>query len=102
MAISEATATYWTNFAKRGDPNGQGVPAWPAFSDAKSLVMYFSKTPHPGPAPNAEALTALDAYFAWRRTPDGIATGEIGAEPKALADQNRSRGFTITCRGSNT
>ena len=34
LEISEAMATYWTNFAKHGDPNGEGVPAWPAFSDA--------------------------------------------------------------------
>ena len=46
QAISEATATYWTNFAKHGDPNGEGVPAWPAFSDANPVVMYFSQTPH--------------------------------------------------------
>ena len=73
VAISEAMATYWTNFAKRGDPNGDGVPTWPAFSDANPVVMHFARTPHTGPVPSAEALKALDAYFAWRRTPDGEA-----------------------------
>jgi para-nitrobenzyl esterase len=73
LEISEAMATYWTNFAKRGDPNGEGVPAWPAFSDANPVVMYFSQTPHTGPVPSAESLKALDAYFAWRRTPEGEA-----------------------------
>ncbi|MGA2274296.1 MAG: carboxylesterase family protein [Bryobacteraceae bacterium] len=73
LAISETMATYWTNFAKRGDPNGEGVPAWPAFSDAKPVVMYFGQTPRTGPVPSAEALKVLDAYFAWRRTPEGEA-----------------------------
>jgi para-nitrobenzyl esterase len=71
--ISEAMAIYWTNFAKRGDPSGQGVPAWPAFSDANPVVMHFNQTPRTGPVPSADALKALDAYFAWRRTPDGEA-----------------------------
>jgi len=72
-AISEAMATYWTNFAKRGDPNGEGLPAWPAFGDANPFVMYFAQTPHTGPVPSAQALDVLDAYFAWRRTPEGEA-----------------------------
>jgi para-nitrobenzyl esterase len=72
-AISEAMAIYWTNFAKHGDPNGAGVPKWPAFSDATPEVMYFAETPHPGPVPSAESLKVLDAYFAWRRTPEGEA-----------------------------
>ena len=73
LEISEAMATYWTNFAKTGDPSGNGVPAWPAFSDANPVVMYFNKTPHTGPVPSAESLKSLDAYFAWRRTPEGDA-----------------------------
>ncbi|MGP8239554.1 MAG: carboxylesterase/lipase family protein [Limisphaerales bacterium] len=73
LEISDAMATYWTNFAKHGDPNGEGVPDWPAFSDTNPEVMYFSQTPHLGPVPSAQSLKALDAYFAWRRTPDGEA-----------------------------
>ena len=71
--ISEAMATYWTNFAKYGHPNGEGVPEWPAFSDENPEVMYFSQTPHVGPVPSADSLEVLDKYFAWRRTPEGDA-----------------------------
>lgn len=71
--ISEAMATYWTNFAKYGNPNGQSVPEWPAFTNENPLVMYFSRTPHVGPVPSPESLEVLDAYFEWRRTPEGEA-----------------------------
>jgi para-nitrobenzyl esterase len=72
-AISEAMATYWTNFAKSGDPNGSGLPNWPAFSDANPVLMYFARTPHTGPVPSADALRVMDQYFAWRRTSEGEA-----------------------------
>ena len=72
-AISEAMAVYWTNFAKFGDPNGSGLPEWPAFSDANPVLMYFSRTPHTGPVPSADSLKVMDQYFAWRRTPEGEA-----------------------------
>ncbi|HEX7569568.1 MAG TPA: carboxylesterase family protein [Verrucomicrobiae bacterium] len=71
--ISDAMSTYWVNFAKRGDPNGEGVPAWPAFSVSHPQVMYFNQTPHVGSVPSAESLKVLDGYFAWRRTPEGEA-----------------------------
>jgi len=71
--ISEAMATYWTNFAKYGNPDGNGVPAWPAFSEANPVVMYFNQTPHTGTVPSAESLKVLDEYFKWRRTPEGNA-----------------------------
>jgi para-nitrobenzyl esterase len=66
--ISEAMSTYWTNFAKYGHPNGQGLPEWPAFSENNPVLMYFNQTPHTGPVPSAESLNVLDAYFAWRRS----------------------------------
>jgi para-nitrobenzyl esterase len=70
-AISEAMATYWTNFAKYGDPNSKGVPDWPAFSDQHPVLMYFQQTPHTGPVPSEKGLKVLDAYFAWRRSQEG-------------------------------
>ena len=71
LDISDAMATYWTNFAKRGDPSGEGFPVWPAFSDNNPVVMHFNQTPHTGPVPSAGSLKVLDAYFSWRRTPEG-------------------------------
>jgi para-nitrobenzyl esterase len=72
-AISEIVATYWTNFAKHGDPNGDGVPFWPPYTKDARRVMYFKDTARPGPVPDADALAVLDAYYAWRRTPEGEA-----------------------------
>lgn len=73
LAVSELMATYWTNFAKHGDPNGPGVPAWPEFTDDVRSVMHFHNEARPGPVPSAAALEVLDGYFAWRRTPEGEA-----------------------------
>jgi len=63
--------TYWTNFAKYGNPNGKGMPEWPAFDNEKSVLMHFSQTLHTGPVPSAESLRVLDEYFKWRRTTEG-------------------------------
>ena len=32
-ALGETMSDYLVNFAKTGNPNGAGLPAWPAFSD---------------------------------------------------------------------
>lgn len=72
FALSEAMATYWTNFAKYGHPNGNGVPEWPAFSAEKPDVMYLTgPTPFVGQVPSAKSLEVLDDYFEWRRSPEG-------------------------------
>jgi len=70
--LSEIIATYWTNFAKYGDPNSKDLPEWPPFSIEKPLVMYLGPSLHTGPVPDEESLKILDKYFEWRRTPEGI------------------------------
>jgi para-nitrobenzyl esterase len=37
--LSATMMTYWTNFATTGDPNGSGVPVWPAFSAERPTLL---------------------------------------------------------------
>jgi para-nitrobenzyl esterase len=66
-ALSDAISSYWVNFAKTGDPNGSGLPQWPAFSGNHPLAMHFGDTPQAGPYPNLEKMELWEKYFAWRR-----------------------------------
>jgi para-nitrobenzyl esterase len=34
---------YWINFARTGNPNGQGLPTWPAYTAEDNTLMAFSK-----------------------------------------------------------
>jgi para-nitrobenzyl esterase len=77
-AVSETMAVYWTNFAKKGDPNGPGAPAWPAYNDSDPKSMYFSQTAYAGPVPSLASMKVLDEYFAWRRTAEGTKFGTSG------------------------
>jgi len=37
--MAETISTYWTQFASTGDPNGNGLPPWPAFTERDQRVM---------------------------------------------------------------
>lgn len=37
--IGDIMSSYWANIAKRGNPNGPGLPVWPAWDAAKPQVM---------------------------------------------------------------
>jgi para-nitrobenzyl esterase len=66
-ALSDEMQGYWVNFASRGDPNGPGLPHWPAFRETAPLVMRFGVDPGPAPIPHQDRLKVLDTYYAWRR-----------------------------------
>jgi para-nitrobenzyl esterase len=67
-AMSELMSSYWVNFAKTGDPNGAGLPRWPAFTSSSQNLMFFDAKSSARPVPNMTQIKALDSYFVWRRS----------------------------------
>lgn len=42
-AYSDLVARYWVNFATYGDPNGEGLPGWPARGANSDLLLEFGQ-----------------------------------------------------------
>jgi para-nitrobenzyl esterase len=39
--VSDTVSSYWTNFARKGDPNGSGLPQWPAYNPNSHSTMHL-------------------------------------------------------------
>ncbi|MGD0008223.1 MAG: carboxylesterase/lipase family protein [Terriglobia bacterium] len=60
--LSDLMSSYWTNFAKTGDPNGPGLPPWPAYSSQGNYeVMHLSASPYSAPDEHRGRYEFLDA-----------------------------------------
>jgi len=42
VAMGRAMSAYLVNFAKKGDPNGGGLPAWPRYAGDRDVIMDFA------------------------------------------------------------
>jgi len=52
QAVSRMAQSYWVNFARTGDPNGAGLPAWPRYDPSKDLIFDFHPDGSAGAVPD--------------------------------------------------
>jgi len=62
---AQYAGAYWTAFAKTGDPNNAGSPAWPKYSTAKDELLEFTNNgPVAKPSPHKDRWEAIAERYA--------------------------------------
>ena len=60
-SLSDQMGSYWTNFAKTGDPNGNGLTPWPPYNEkTKYQVMHLTADPDSAPDSHRPRYLFLD------------------------------------------
>lgn len=61
--IAATASSYLVNFARAGDPNASGLPAWPEFTGPASQTMAIGDTIAPSAVPFRPALDFFDTFY---------------------------------------
>ena len=102
--IADQTNSYWANFAKTGNPNGDGLPTWPKYDAATDELMMFTPEGVPVaktdpwkarmdvtaaaadlPSAPPPATKTADGHFATKLSP----LGDMMDDPAAMAVLNK-------------
>jgi para-nitrobenzyl esterase len=62
-AISNTISDYWVNFVKTGNPNGKGLPKWPAADPDKQMLMETGDHLHARPALSPEKRKLMEEFI---------------------------------------
>ena len=64
FAVSDAMSSYWVNFASTCDPNGNGLPHWPAYDEKTSPgPMLLGEKIQAGGPPDPAQSSFFQAYY---------------------------------------
>jgi para-nitrobenzyl esterase len=61
--LSDILSRYWFNFASSGDPNGEGLPAWPPFRGEEGPAMQMAHEPTADIPTRRDRFGILDRYY---------------------------------------
>jgi carboxylesterase type B len=68
--VADTLSSYWANFMKTGNPNGPGLPRWPAATKDAASTMQVGDTNATIPIASSPARQAFFEKFLTRpRTP---------------------------------
>ena len=67
-SLRDVVSSYWLNFARTGDPNGDTLPEWPTFDPDAPRAMHFAEEIAVGPVPRREQLDFWDDWYGAMRT----------------------------------
>jgi para-nitrobenzyl esterase len=58
--VSETLRRYWLNFAKTGNPNGEGLPNWPAYDARANQCLDLAREIKVTPIPHVDRIAVLE------------------------------------------
>lgn len=65
--LSQMMVSYWINFAKYGDPNGNGLPKWSPYTEKNKVALYFNNNIKCDILPNIDKMSVMEEYYKWKR-----------------------------------
>jgi para-nitrobenzyl esterase len=65
--LAASMSGYWVNFARSGDPNGPGLPAWNAFTNVENKVQYLADPITVRGVANVDSMSVFDSVYSMVR-----------------------------------
>jgi para-nitrobenzyl esterase len=78
--LSDVVSSYWVNFARSGDPNGAGLPRWPAYDPASDQALEIGDPIAVRAQVNKAGLDFFDRYYQSLAAPAAASSAAAGSK----------------------